>query len=183
MNYKKEKQYRLPGYDYSSPGNYFITINTKDKIEFFGEIVDGEMVLNETGKIIKEEWLKLKNRFPIELDEFVIMPNHFHGIVFLRGENFVGECLRGRNLINQIPTMFKSKINNNPMETKDVTLGYVIRYFKGKVSFVIHRSNPRLNFKWQSRFYDRVVRTEKELSKIRKYIRENPFKWDIEKKI
>ncbi|MCL2328973.1 MAG: transposase [Bacteroidetes bacterium] len=73
---------RLKGYDYSQAGMYFVTICVQNREHLFGEIVDGEMILNDAGKMVEKEWVDLKNRFPnIELHEFVVMPNHFHGII------------------------------------------------------------------------------------------------------
>src|SRR3989339_1818845 len=84
---KRYKSVRLPHYDYSSAGGYSVTIVTTNRVCMFGEVHDGEMVLNEFGKIIHNEWLRSAEiREEIILDEFVVMPNHFHGIVFIEGE-------------------------------------------------------------------------------------------------
>jgi putative transposase len=85
---------RLPGYDYSSAGAYFITILTKHREHLFGEIQNGEMILNEIGQIAHNEWVKTQELRPnIELDEFVIMPNHIHGIVIIKDEPKVSEII------------------------------------------------------------------------------------------
>jgi REP element-mobilizing transposase RayT len=92
------------------------------------------------------------------------MPNHMHGIIKIDEENF----------INEIPT-FKSGIKNNPMELKSNSLGGIMRWFKGRVTFDVRKLNP--GFKWQSRFHERVIRDEKEFYFIQEYIINNPLNW------
>ena len=80
----RRKNIRLQGYDYATEGSYFITIVTKDRQHLFGEVVNGEMVLNESGKIVESTWNDLVNHNPnIGLDEFVVMPSHVHGIIVI----------------------------------------------------------------------------------------------------
>ena len=80
----RRKNIRLAGYDYASEGNYFITVETDDREPLFGNVVDGEMVLNEFGRIVKSTWQDLVNHNSnIGLDDFVVMPNHFHAIVYI----------------------------------------------------------------------------------------------------
>ncbi len=165
MKYKSQKQYRLPGFNYSGEGEYFVTICTHNRKDFFGEIKNGEIILNETGKIVEEIWNEIPSKFQyISLDVYQVMPNHFHGIVVINEENF----------INEIPT-FKSGIINNPMELKSISLGRIIRWFKGRVTFEAKKINPR--FKWQSRFYDRIIRDDREFYFIQEYIKNNPLNW------
>jgi putative transposase len=93
---------RLPDYDYTQSGAYFITICVQDRICRFGEIVNGKVLLNVIGEMMHVEWKKLNRRFPmIELDEFVIMPNHLHGIVHIKGEELLDSHGRGRSISNQ----------------------------------------------------------------------------------
>ena len=99
-NTHRRKSIRLPGYDYSTEGFYFITICTKDKKCIFGKIVDGEMILNEAGKIVKEEWLQTINirKGEAKLHKYVIMPNHFHAIIEIcRGVSHTPECINANN--------------------------------------------------------------------------------------
>jgi len=177
MKYKKYKQYRLPGYDYSGEGNYFVTICTYNREEYFGRINNGEMILSDAGKIVDEIWNEIPVKFEnVKLDVYQIMPDHFHGIIIIKPDN-------RRNLINQIPTgnkmgnqiEFKSGIRNNPMELKSISLGRIIRWFKGRVKYETGKID--LDFKWQSRFYDRVIRDNKEYYFIGEYIINNPLNW------
>src|SRR5437867_3978581 len=88
MQYKKKKQYRLKGYDYSQHGAYFITICTKNKQDFFGSVIKGKMKLNSVGHFTKNSWEEIPEKFKNAiLDEFVVMPNHIHGIIILDNEN------------------------------------------------------------------------------------------------
>ncbi len=92
----RRKSIRLKEYDYSQAGGYFVTICTKNRICFFGKVEDKKMVLNDSGKMIQTEWLELSNRFnQIELDQFIVMPNHFHGIIIINNDESVGAPLVG----------------------------------------------------------------------------------------
>lgn len=124
----------------------------------FGKIVDGKMVLNGNGVIVQNRWKWLGNQYPyVELDEFIIMPNHTHGIIVIDG------CLvgTGRDL-----SLHSQKIKS---------LSEIIGAFKTTSSKEIH-SNGLVDFKWQRSFYDRIIRNDKSLYQIRKYIHENPMK-------
>ena len=165
--FRHRKSIRLKEYDYSQPGEYFITVCTHDKKCFFGEVIEEKIILSPIGKTARKCWEEIPEQFPdVRLDEYVIMPNHVHGIVILT---------EGRDLINQIPTR-----NNFPlMKNPKMTLGKVIRYYKARSSKHIHDSG-HVDFRWQSLFYDRIVRSEKELNNIRDYIANNPLKWYLD---
>lgn len=178
---------RLSTWDYSRAGYYFITICTKNKQPFFGRIKDGKMELNEIGSIAQQFWMDIPHHFDgVVLGEFVIMPNHIHGIVIVAPD--AGAAINnngvvvGRGAINRAPTN-KCKNNggitniNNPMGKK--TLGEIIRWFKGRVSFEL-RKNPHHHFKWQRNYYDHIIRNHVDLNRIRKYIKNNPEKWHLD---
>lgn len=148
---------RLQNYDYSNDGAYFVTICTKNRECHLGEIVNGEMTETIQGKIIRESWLDLPNHYRnCILDEFIVMPNHVHGIIF---------------------------IDNDSVETglKPVSLSEIMRGFK---TFSARKINEYLNTQetpfWQSRFYDHIIRNENELARIREYIIDNPLKWELD---
>lgn len=169
MKYKTIKQYRLPGYDYSGEGEYFVTICSGKRKRYFGKIENGTMILSEIGKIVERIWKEIPNNYTnVKTDTYQIMPDHFHGIIIIKE---IPRKESKRNLMNQIPT-FKSGIINNPMELKAVTLGRIIREFKGRVTFEARKINP--GFMWQSRFHDRIIRDEKEYYFISEYIMNNP---------
>lgn len=155
------KRNRMKGYDYSMLAYYFVTICTHDKEKMFGKVVGSYVVLNRFGKIALQCWNDLPNHYSnCELDYYIIMPDHVHGIII------INEC------------------RHEPMtrpNKKSYELSEIVRGFK---SFSSKRINLILDsgqkFHWQKSFYDRIIRNEKELWQIRKYIEQNPFKWEIE---
>ncbi len=178
MRYKKYKQYRLLGYDYSGEGNYFITICTYNREEYFGKITNDTMILSDAGKIVDQIWNEIPVKFEnVKLDVYQIMPDHFHGIIIINSDNCRNLTRLPDRQVYQIPNPneFKSGIRNNPMELKSISLGRIIRWFKGRVKFEVEKIIP--NFKWQTRFYDRIIRNDKEFYFISEYIINNPVNW------
>ena len=182
----KRKQLRLKNYDYSQEGTYYVTVCTQNRECLFGVVCDGEMKLNEYGEIVKHEWGKTGEiRKNIELDEFIVMPNHIHGIInivgahcnvpdneYISGDGYDrGTCnvpLRnriekfGRSISNSIPT--------------------IIKLFKSTTTKQINQlRNTSGKSIWQRGFYEHIVRDEKDLNRIREYIMNNPAKWDEDK--
>jgi REP element-mobilizing transposase RayT len=151
---------RLQGYNYSSAGLYFITICTKDRECLFGEIADGQMLMNGFGMIVKKEWLKTPTIRPnIELDDFVIMPNHFHGIIRIKDDRRGGVT----------PPL------QNP------TLGEIVGYFKYQTTKQINvQRNCPGQIIWQRGYYDHIVCDDRDLNRVREYIQNNPLTWDTD---
>ena len=177
-NYKKKyntKSIRLRSWDYSTSWWYFITIATKKHENYFGQIRNGKVHLNEIGKIVKNEWLMTKElRENIDLDEFIIMPNHFHGILFiLEHDEIRRDVARNVSTNNSYFSQISPKSNS---------LSSIIRAFKSAVTRRVHK-NCYDYFKWQDRFYDWIIRNENELYNIRKYIVQNPMKWELDNEI
>jgi len=162
---KKRKPIRLKEYDYSLEGSYFVTICTKDHEDVLGQIVDSEIRLNQYGEIVQSCWNELPSHYSnILLDEFVIMPNHVHGIIIIIND-VVGAGLRPA-----------------PTRDKRYPLSEIIRAFK---SFSARRINEIRNTLglsvWQRNYYDHIIRNERSLYKIREYIRTNPEQWTWDK--
>jgi REP element-mobilizing transposase RayT len=159
----------LPGYDYSKPGAYFVTICVKDHGHLFGSIENSVMRENEFGKIVRECWHDLPNHYPaIQLDALVIMPNHIHGIVVIVDDgNIVGAGLK------LAPTI-------NAKTTKRHGLPEIIRALKTFSARRINeiRKTPGTHV-WQRNYYEHIVRNESALHQIRKYIAENPMNWQV----
>ena len=165
---------RLAGYDYSNPAWYYVTICTKGMREWFGEVEENKMILNDCGEIVKEEWLKTKEiREKVDLDYFVIMPNHLHGIVIIEGP----EVVETHRDASQIQTE-RRRITDPSLRIVRNNLAHIIKGFKGSCTKSIRKSG-HTTFKWQPRFYDHIIRNEKDLYRIRKYIDENPLKWQL----
>jgi len=156
---------RLRGYDYSRPGAYFITICTQDRACLFGEIVDGKIRMNDAGKIVHDEWLRTADIRPnVELDAFVVMPNHLHGIIVLHPDR--------RGTLQRAPTVEQfGKPTSNTIPT-------IVRLFKSAVTKRIneHRGTPGARV-WQRNYYEHIIRNEKSLNNIHEYIANNPMKW------
>lgn len=154
MNNRKSN--RLPRYDYSQDGYYFVTVCTHNRIEWFGKIENDQMILNECGQIVEKQWVWLSEQYSyVKLDEFAVMPNHLHGILIIVGG--------GRD---------------RPLQ-KIKSLSELIGAFKTTSSKLIHMAGLK-DFHWQKSFYDHVIRNEKELMEIREYVLNNPKKWDMD---
>jgi REP element-mobilizing transposase RayT len=155
------KTLRLKGYDYNLPGLYFVTICARARECTLGIVEEGRVHLSDIGKIVTKEWSNLLNHYPnIGLDEFVIMPNHVHGII---------EITTGRGGFR------------NPPLQKQYGLPEIVRGFKTWSARKIneHQNTEYIPF-WQRSFYDHIIRNEKELYAIRKYIRNNPLQWELD---
>jgi REP element-mobilizing transposase RayT len=165
---------RLPVYDYTSSGAYFITICTHNRQNLFGEIVDGEMILNEYGEIVRDEWLNTGNiRSNIIIDEFVVMPNHVHGILII-GDNRWGVWPYAPTNNGQIQS-FKSPSK---------TIGSIVCGFKSTITKKINQiRNTPTNPIWQRNYYEHIIRNDDELNHIREYIINNPLQWELDENI
>jgi putative transposase len=162
---------RLPGYDYSRPGYYFVTLCTHEKGCLFGDFENNDIVLNETGMLVKRKWHELPVHFSgIELDKMIVMPNHLHGIIV------ISDC-RGGVVPPQFGAMTEGA-RTAPLQMGK-TLGQMIAWFKYESTKEINRvisGNPDVKI-WQRNFYDRIIRDEEELSRIRNYTVANPENW------
>ncbi|MCF0058845.1 transposase [Dyadobacter sp. CY356] len=185
---------RLDTYDYSQEGLYFVTCCCQDREYFFGEIINSELILNEAGKLIEQEWMNLSDRFlNIRLHDFVIMPNHFHAILELVGATLVV----ARNSPD-IPTSnhnFEEKGPGRPQgitptdtsadtQVTAPTIGDIISAFKSitTVKYIhgVKTANwPKFNKRlWQRNYYEHIIRNEIALNNIANYIIENPKRWN-----
>jgi putative transposase len=192
-NLYKRRSIRLQDYDYSQPGEYFVTICTYNHECMFGEIVGEEMRLNKLGKIVQEEWLRTAEiRKDVQMDSFVVMPNHIHGIVVLP-EPVGANCYSPQNCHSTFvnsqnnPSDKGAYIDTPLRKTKfcspSGTIGAIIRGFKSVSTKRINilRNSPRQPI-WQRNYYEHIIRDEKELQNIRDYIVNNPIKWFSDKK-
>jgi putative transposase len=153
------KSLRLRHYDYSRGGAYFVTICTQDRKTYFEKFPDLQ-------PIVLNQWNRIKTRFPeIELDEFVVMPNHIHGIIFIVG------------------AIHESPLHELSLQyRRNMLLSKVVGYFKmntaKEANEVLNRTG--LPF-WQRNYYEHVIRNEEELKKIQEYIQNNPLKWELDR--
>jgi len=164
----RRRPLRLPGFDYSGEGVYFVTICTRNRECLFGDVVNGKMCLSNVGRVVQTDWDRLSDRFPtIELDAFVVMPNHVHGILL------VGAALA-------LPV--GSAASSAPTRSASTTLGSVVRAFKSISAITVNRPLSRSGQSlWQRSYYEHVIRTEESLSRIREYIATNPLRWQLDR--
>ena len=199
MKYDPQKHHRqsirFKGYDYSQPGGYFVTVVAQNRECLFGEIVEREMRLSRAGRIVQQAWTDLPNHYShVVLDEFVIMPNHVHGIIVLtdtgRGRSISGGIVlpdQDRDSMEPVPdpdqtcpyTIDKSTRPYDPRPGTRHALPEIVRAFK---SFSARRINALRRTPgrpvWQRNYYERIIRDEAELKLIREYIRYNPTQWE-----
>jgi putative transposase len=195
-NHKNRKLIRLQPWDYRWAGSYFITICTQDREHYFGEVVDGKMQLSQLGIIADILWYELKNRTKnMQLGEFVIMPNHIHGILILNEEEILNvQSLEVRTLRATSPQPISPQ--SSPVRTLHATsrpknelmsaispkadsISAIVRSYKSAVTK--HANRLGFVFKWQSRFHDHIIRDEKSFNTISDYIINNPEKWEADK--
>jgi REP element-mobilizing transposase RayT len=173
------KSIRLRGYDYSQSGAYFITICAHRRRPLFGDIVDGNMMLNAAGTMVEKCWRELVNKFPdIRLKEYVTMPNHIHGVVEIVGAPLVGAlntahvgALNTAHYIPGAPTRGAPTVGDVVGAFKSLTTNAYIRGVNdaGWLPF-----DGRL---WQRNYHEHIIRNEQAYANIAEYIRNNPLKW------
>jgi len=174
---------RLPFKDYTEDGIYFITICTEKRKLFFGKIRNYEMQLNQTGKTVNQNWLDIPKHFSgVYLDAFIVMPNHIHRIISIQ-INY-GKFVRGEEK-NDLPRRDKACLVStgrdrwqNPGKG---SLSTIVGSFKSACTRQINKQFPNLNFKWQPRYWDHIIRNEKSLDNIRDYIYANPYYWEYDR--
>ena len=159
---------RLSGFDYRQDGVYFVTLCTVQNTNLFGTVVDGEMKLNNLGAVAHEEWRKIPEfRRNVVIDQFVIMPNHIHGLVIINSCRTGESC--GYDSVQEVESARTLRAGS---------LGSIIGQFKLAVSRQARRRRLCRNKSiWQRNYYDHIVRSEKSLNDIRRYIIENPARW------
>jgi REP element-mobilizing transposase RayT len=179
-NLHQRHSIRLRGYDYSKEGAYFITICTQNRECLFGEIVDGRMVLNEAGRMIQSVWDELPQHYPgVDIDAFMVMPNHIHGIIFLNVGAGPRACPESGSYAN--PT------NGQPQGVAPtISLPDIVHHFKTLTTTryrhgVTHNNWASFPGKlWQRNYYEHIIRNEMELNEIREYILNNSAQWALD---
>ena len=174
----RRRSIRLKEFDYSQAGAYFVTVCTRDRTCLFGDVAASEMRLNEYGRIAFAAWEDLPNHYPnVELDAFVVMPNHVHGIIVLVGAGF--------KPARRTPEIVRAGLKpapTNPASTRQHGLGEILRGFK---TFSARRINQRRAVSagplWQRNYYEHVIRNEESLTQIREYILNNPAHWEFDR--
>ncbi len=175
MNYKNKYRIettRLPSWNYGANAPYFVTICTKNKDNFFGKIINNCVKFSPIGEIAQKYWLDIPKHFPfVELDKFIVMPNHVHGIIVINKpvetQNFASQ-----NQINKLETQNFASLQKNKFGPQSQNLASIVRGFKSGVKTYATKNN--IEFAWQSRYYDHIIRNYESWEKIRQYIQQNP---------
>jgi putative transposase len=159
---KRHRSIRLKDYDYTQPGAYFVTIVAYDRAGLFGDIVDGEVHLSRYGELVSTYWQAIPKHFPhAEMDVFVVMPNHVHGIISINDSTEHFERF-GKPVSGSIPTIVRSF---KSVVTKDI-------------NELRHTTGASI---WQRNYFEHVIRDEESLNRIRQYILANPARWDFDR--
>jgi putative transposase len=185
MGYDPEKHHRrsirMKGYDYSSPGAYFVTLLSHGRACFFGEIKEGIFRQSDIGKLVNDCWLRIPNHFyDIGLDEYVLMPNHLHGIIFIHESLGKGEAF-----VESIQSDVDMKSANasplQPRGTQPASTSAIIQNFKSVSTRMVNKRFFETGNKiWQRNYYERIIRNERELNAIRRYICDNTQDWELD---
>lgn len=181
LNIHHRTSIRLKGFDYSQNGSYFVTICVQNRKNRLGEIKNGVMYVNDAGKMVDKWWTKLFEKFPeIIIDEYVIMPNHFHAIIHSVGAIPCNRPVtfpnQGENTVSPLQGWGISNTYNG--------LGRYISWFKQMSTNEYIRNVRQNNWDpfdrriWQRNYYEHVIRNEENLYNIREYIRTNPKNWE-----
>ncbi|MBI3509485.1 MAG: hypothetical protein HY064_02405 [Bacteroidetes bacterium] len=169
----RDDSIRFEGYDYGTDGAYYLTICSHHQLELFSNIRNGKTELSEIGEIIKREWERTPMvRGYITTDEYVIMPNHFHGILFIHKYSDEPEQLRTRGTYLHFPEGYRNKFG-----PQSHNLASIVRGFKSSVTSILRKKGYEGNV-WQRNYYERIIRNQNELDKFRRYIKANPSDWD-----
>lgn len=163
-NLPYRQSHRLPGFDYRQPGAYFITVCTHLREPLFGQIVGGQMQLNAAGQMVQAAWDAIPTHFPdVAMGEYVVMPDHFHGILVIN--DCVGALLAAHANIGNI----------TGAACCAPTLGQIIRRFKSKSAIAVNGCLDRsMTPVWQRNYWERIIRDERELQAVERYILDNP---------
>ncbi|MFN6946511.1 MAG: transposase [Cytophagaceae bacterium] len=167
---------RAVWWDYGKKGGYFVTICTQNRKHFFGECKNGKMQLSTMGAIVQGFWYDIPKHFAhVVLGEFQVMPDHIHGILILQSNAPISEK-NGSDSTGKDVQKFYSSIS-----PKAGSVPVILRSFKSICTKHINLIFPDLNFGWQERFHDHIIRDDGEYERIANYIINNPLKWGIGK--
>ena len=170
MPYKNKKQYRLPGYDYSLNSSYHITVVTKDRVPYFGQISVGRMCFSDIGIYAESNFAEIAERIKhLDIEEHIVMPDHIHMIITI-----VGTRLRACSIPGLHPEACSYPTGLQPLQKNSI--GSFMNHFKGKIKDWCNKNNHP-DFEWQARFHDRIIRDQKEYDAIAEYIRNNVLNW------
>ncbi len=194
IDHPQRRSIRLKGYDYSNPGAYFVTVCTRDRLPLLGMVNNAEIILTPIGRIVDAFWNLIPQHFKgVGIDVYVVMPNHLHGVIVISGEDRGEALAEGVSRLNQEETANASPLHplgtdnppstrRNPRGTQRGSLGAIIQNFKSVSTRKGNqlRGTPGVSL-WQRNYYEHIIRNKNELDRIRRYIVDNPLKWELDK--
>ncbi len=178
QNKYRNESARLQLWDYSANAAYFITICTTGREHYFGEIVDSkQMKLSEIGQYAQKCWSDIPSHFPfVILDAFIVMPDHIHGIIIINKQNINGDMVVWTQNFASLHFASLSVQIKNKFGPQSQNLASIIRGFK--IGITKYAKMNKIDFCWQSRYHDHIIRNKIELERIRKYITTNAMNWE-----
>jgi putative transposase len=176
QNKYRNESSRLQSWDYGDDAAYFITVCTNGRTNYFGEILgSNQMKLSDIGQHVYKCWSDIPSHFPfVKLDVFIVMPDHIHGIIVINKKNINDDPVGTQNFAS-LQKSTKSDKPKNKFGPQSQNLASIIRGFK--IGITKYAKMNKIDFNWQSRFHDHIIRNETELERIRKYITTNPLNW------
>jgi putative transposase len=172
----RRRSIRLKDYDYSQGGAYFITVCTRKRENLFGNVTEGQIQLNRYGKVVNDFWDNIPTHFPsVDMDAFVVMPNHVHGIILIH------DACRGGVIPPTDNGMVSPSRGEVTSPLRKISLGQIVAFYKYQTAKLVNqiRNTPGVTI-WQRNYHDHIIRDDEHLNKIREYVFENPLKWDLD---
>jgi putative transposase len=165
---RSRRSIRLKGFDYSTNGAYFLTICVRNRECLLGEIQDGKMLLNDYGEIVRSIWEGLPNQvLDIDLDEYIIMPNHFHAILV------IDKSVDSASIYDDLDV-------HEAKDRRKMLLPNVVGRFKMLAAKAINQKREIEGSFWQRNYYENVIHSEEDLQRVREYIVNNPMQWEMD---
>lgn len=164
---------RLKDYDYSTAGMYFVTICTHNRTPYFGKITNNELILNECGNYALNCLISINKHFSyVEIENYVIMPNHLHFILFIKDTEDIKKLGKERK------TLLVTSLQHSIISPQSGSLSTIVRSYKSAVTNLCNKNN--ISFKWQSRYFEHIIRNEKSYTKLSNYIQNNIINWELD---
>lgn len=185
----RRRSVRLRGYDYRQPGAYFVTVCTQGRLCLFGHVVGEEVRLSPIGAVVRQCWVEIPLHFPhVGLDAYVVMPNHIHGILVITGGTAAAAGPSDGLRAGRAGLPADADLRGWPVGTERFgkpvpgSIPTVVRSFKAAAARLIDRQcGTPADAVWQRGYYEHVIRSERALARIRRYIVENPLRWTLDR--
>jgi REP element-mobilizing transposase RayT len=179
----RRRSLRLQNFNYAAAGAYFVTICTHQRAEVFGHIEANTVTLSSAGKVIESVWEEIPaHHASVAPDEFVVMPNHIHGILVIHESPAGARVIESDSTSASVEAQFiaPKSASERVEQNHTAMVGAIVRAFKARCTHAIHQAQSAETTIWQRNYYEHIIRNEKELMSIREYISNNPMQWDLD---